>query len=52
MAFIVDGQTVALTEDGRELAKVLFDEPKFRDFAIEKVDSVRKSSSKWKDYAN
>jgi len=52
MMFVVDRRIARLTPNGRELAEVLLKEPEYRDFAIERVDSVRKNSSKWQDYVN
>ena len=50
-----DGQLAGLTSKGRELAEVLFTEEKYRNYAIERVDSVRQNSSRedWRqNYVN
>ena len=46
MLFLEDGTRKRLTPRGRELANELFEEEKYRDYAIEKVDLARKDSSR------
>ena len=46
MLFLVDVTRTILSPRGLELANVLFEDEKYRDYAIEKVDLARKDSSR------